>query len=45
MNPQEDKKVLDMIGADSKGNKHRVLFVFWILLALGIVWLLYIIFG
>ena len=45
MNPQEDKKVLDMIGADSKGNKHRVLFVFWILLALGIVWLLYIIFS
>ena len=45
MNPQEDKKVLDMIGADSKGNKHRVLFVFWILLVLGIVWLLYIIFS
>ena len=45
MDPQENKKALDMTGADSKGNKHRVLFVFWILLALGIVWLLYIIFG
>lgn len=44
MNPQEDKKQLDMTGADSKGNKHRVLFVFWILLA-GIMWFLYIIFS
>ena len=45
MDPQENKKALDMTGADSKGNKHRVLFVFWILLVLGIVWLLYIIFS
>ena len=45
MNPQEDKKVLDMTGADSKGNKHRVLAIFWILLVLGIMWLLYIIFS
>ena len=45
MNPQEDKKVLDMTGADSKGNKPRVLLVFWILLALGIMWVLYIIFS
>ena len=45
INPQEDKKALDMTGADSKGNKHHVLFVFWILLALGIMWLLYIIFS
>ena len=44
MNPQEDKKQLDMTGADTKGNKHRVLFVFWILLA-GIMWFLYIIFS
>ena len=44
MNPQEDKKALDMTGADTKGNKHRVLFVFWILLA-GIMWFLYIIFS
>ena len=44
MNPQEDKKQLDMTGADSKGNKHRVLFVFWILLA-GIILFLYIIFS
>ena len=45
MNLQEDKKALDMTGADSKGNKHRVLAIFWILLALGIMWLLYIIFS
>ena len=45
MNPQEDKKALDMTGANSKGNKHRVLAIFWILLALGIMWLLYIIFS
>jgi len=45
MNSQEDKKVLDMTGADSKGNKPRVLLVFWILLALGIIWVLYIIFS
>ena len=44
MNPQEDKKALDMTGADTKGNKHRVLFVFWILLA-GIMLFLYIIFS
>ncbi|MGS4810915.1 dimethyladenosine transferase [Streptococcus sp. Z554] len=44
MNPQEDKKQLDMTGADTKGNKHRVLFVFCILLA-GIMWFLYIIFS
>ena len=44
-NPQEDKKVLDMTGSDSKGNKSRVLLVFWILLALGIMWVLYIIFS
>ena len=44
MNPQEDKKQLDMTEADTKGNKHRVLFVFWILLA-GIMWFLYIIFS
>ena len=45
MNPQEDKKVLDMTGSDSKGNKPRVLLVFWILLALGMMWVLYIIFS
>lgn len=45
MNLQEDKKALDMPGADSKGNKHRVLAIFWILFALGIMWLLYIIFS
>ena len=45
MNPQEDKKVLDMTGADSQGNKSRVLLVFWILLALGIMWVLYIVFS
>ena len=45
MNPQEDKKVLDTTGADPKGNKSRVLLVFWILLALGIMWVLYIIFS
>ena len=45
MNPKEDKKALDMTGADSKGNKHRVLAIFWILLVLGIMWLLYIIFS
>ena len=45
MNPQEDKKVLDMTGSDSKGNKPRVLLVFWILLALGIMWVLYIVFS
>jgi len=28
MNPQEDKKVLGTTGADSKGNKSRVLLVF-----------------
>ena len=44
-NPQEDKKVLDMTGSDSKGNKSRVLLVFWILLALGMMWVLYIIFS
>ena len=44
MNPQEDKKALDMTGADTKGNKHRVLFVFWILLAV-IMLFLYIIFS
>ena len=45
MNPQEDKKALDMTGADSQGNKSRVLLVFWILLALGIMWVLYIVFS
>ena len=45
MNPQEDKKVLDMTGSDSKGNKPRVLLVFWFLLALGMMWVLYIIFS
>ncbi|WP_270748569.1 dimethyladenosine transferase [Streptococcus halitosis] len=45
MNPQEDKKVLDTTGADSKGTKSRVLLVFWILLALVIIWVLYIIFS
>ena len=45
MNPQEDKKVLDTTGSDSKGSKPRVLLVFWILLALGIMWVLYIIFS
>ena len=45
MNTQEDKKVLDMTGSDSKGNKPRVLLVFWILLALGMMWVLYIIFS
>ena len=44
MNPQEDKQGGDMTGADTKANKHRVLFVFWILLA-GIMWFLYIIFS
>ena len=43
--PQEDKKVLDTTGSDSKGSKPRVLLVFWILLALGIMWVLYIIFS
>ena len=43
MNPQEDKKALDMTGSDS--NKHRIHFVFWILLALGIMWVLYIVFS
>ena len=42
MNPQEDKKVFDMTGSDSKGNKPRVILVFWILLALGMMWILYI---
>ena len=45
MNPQEDKKAIDMTGADSQGNKSRVLLVFWILLALGIMWVLYIVFS
>ena len=45
MNPQEDKKALDMTGADSQGKKSRVLLVFWILLALGIMWVLYIVFS
>ena len=44
MNPQDDKQGGDMTGADTKANKHRVLFVFWILLA-GIMWFLYIIFS
>ena len=34
-----------MTGADSQGNKSRVLLVFWILLALGIMWVLYIVFS
>ena len=45
MNPQEDKKAIDMTGADSQGNKSRVLLVFWIVLALGIMWVLYIVFS
>lgn len=45
MNPQDDKQGGDMTGADTKGNKSRVLLVFWILLALGIMWVLYIIFS
>ena len=43
MNPQEDKKALDMTGSDS--NKHRIHFVFWIVLVLGIIWVLYIVFS
>lgn len=43
MNLQEDKKALDMTGSDS--NKHRIHFVFWIVLVLGIMWVLYIIFS
>ena len=45
MNPQDDKQGGDMTGSDSKGNKPRVLLVFWILLALGMMWVLYIIFS
>ena len=43
MNPQEDKKALDMTGSDS--NKHRIHFVFWIVLVLGIMWVLYVVFS
>ena len=43
MNPQEDKKALDMTGSDS--NKHRIHFVFWMVLVLGIMWVLYIVFS
>ena len=44
MNPQEDKKAIDMTGADSQGTS-LVFFSVWILLALGIMWVLYIVFS
>ena len=43
MNPQDDKQALDMTGSDS--NKHRIHFVFWIVLVLGMMWVLYIVFS